>query len=96
MKITLLSELRDAYLPYATQWSKWLNDKNCSLNEFERYVMDVHIRNGFQIMSEELVMFYNRSEVTKCLVHKLNDELQLFTFTNLLEESPTSRYIEDG
>lgn len=90
MRTKLLDELRDAYMPYTVGWTKWANNKHCALNEFERYVMKIHIANDFKVSLEELVMFYNRNEVTEGLIVMLRDETQLFLYGNFLVESLNS------
>lgn len=96
MRTNLLDELKEAYTPYAVGWTKWAKNRYCALTEFERYVMKIHIANDFKVSLEELVMFYNRNDVTEGLIVTLRDETQLFLYGNFLVRTLNNRYIQDG
>lgn len=96
MRKEILNELKEAYLPYSEGWKEWTKIKGCILTDLERYAMEIHLRNDFEIVPEEGIMFYNKKEFTDKIKEKLFDHLQLLLYGAFLVETPCYRYVEDG
>ena len=46
-----------SYTPF---WSQWTKHTDCTLNEDDLYIINVHIKNNFKISLFESFMFYNQ------------------------------------
>jgi hypothetical protein len=96
MRKEILNDLKNAYQPYSEGWKEWTKTKSCNLTDLEKYSMEIYIKNDFEIVLEELMMFYTRNEITEGIINKLKDKMQLFLYGNFLVESYNKSYIEDS
>lgn len=71
MRTKILNELKKAFEPYSLLWEEWTNSNFCSLAKEEIYLINIHVKNNFQVNISEFIMFYNKIELLQQAIQNL-------------------------
>lgn len=74
----LISEMEKNIHSYSSFWYKWIQQEECTLNEEDLYIIEVHTKNNFKLNIFESFMFYNQSKQIECIVSKLKSDQKHF------------------
>ncbi|MBA2613948.1 MAG: hypothetical protein H0U95_18440 [Bacteroidetes bacterium] len=79
MKINfVLKQLEENFKTYVAFWTEWSRNEECSLNEDDLYILEVHQKNNFKLDLLDSLMFYNQVKYIERINAKLRWDCKKF------------------
>jgi hypothetical protein len=79
VKINLvIDQLKENLQPYSMLLPYWVKNEDCSLNEDDLYIIEVHTKNNFKLNLFESFMFYNQCKHIERINAKLRWDSKKF------------------
>lgn len=74
----MIEQLKEHLQPYSIFLPFWTKNEDCSLNEDDLYIIEVHTKNNFKICLFESFMFYNQCKHIERINAKLRWDYKKF------------------
>jgi len=74
----VIENLKILMQPYIPFWPKWSKHPDCTLNQDDLYIVEIHVKNKFKINLFESFMFYNQCKHIERINAKLRWDRKKF------------------